>query len=119
LVTVRRPRASTTPRKSRARRAADRQSRAEARRKNHWHGLGVGCEDGMAGSVRGRGAVWQPPIVPAGPALVYRPPPSRSVVGSRGKYRHWYPLALRAPISSQFFNHFSSRWKLDSLEPLD
>src|SRR5262249_30759618 len=59
------------PRKSRTRRAADRQSRADARRENHWHGAGVGWENGVAEAGRGRGVGGQPPIVPAGPAVVY------------------------------------------------
>ena len=49
LVTVRRPRAKTAPRKSIASRGMDRRSRTEARRKNHWHRAGVECEDVIRG----------------------------------------------------------------------
>ena len=41
-----------------ARPGAERRSSAEASRENHWHGAGIGCEDVMAGSVRGDGLVW-------------------------------------------------------------
>ena len=54
LVTVRRPTARTAPSSRRARRGAERGSRAEASRENQWQGAGVGCDDGMAGSVRGQ-----------------------------------------------------------------
>ena len=37
---------------------ADRRSRAAASRENHWHGAGSGCEDVMAGSVRGDRLAW-------------------------------------------------------------
>src|SRR5207249_1326376 len=73
LVTVRRPRARIAPRKSRTSRGAERGSRADASRENQWHGPGVGCEDVMAGSVRGTGAGLATAIVPDGPALVYPP----------------------------------------------
>jgi transposase-like protein len=57
--TVRRPRARTAPRNSRASLGAERRSTAAASHENHWHGAGVGCEDVIgAGSGRGVGLVW-------------------------------------------------------------
>ncbi|HKI17670.1 MAG TPA: hypothetical protein VKA15_07305 [Isosphaeraceae bacterium] len=49
LVTVRRPRARIAPRKIRTSPGADRRSRAEARRENHWHAVASWCDDVMAG----------------------------------------------------------------------
>src|SRR5262249_20304288 len=60
-VTVRRPRARTAPKNSKASLGADRRSREEARRANHWHGTGVGCEDVLASSVQGDRLAWKPP----------------------------------------------------------
>jgi hypothetical protein len=58
LVTVLLLWASTAPRNRPASLGADRGSRTAARRENHWHGAGSGCEDDMAGSDRGDGLVW-------------------------------------------------------------
>jgi hypothetical protein len=51
------PRASRAPTNRHARRGADRGPRAAARAENQWHDEGSGCEDGMAGPIRGRGVV--------------------------------------------------------------
>src|SRR5262245_4892694 len=72
-VRVRRPRAKAGPRRSRTKRAADRQSRAGARRKNHWCGAGVDCENGMAGSVRGGGRLATPSSRSGRPVSTQRP----------------------------------------------
>ena len=49
------------PRNKRASRGADRRSRAEAGRVNHWQRAGSGCEDVMVGSDRGDRLAWEPP----------------------------------------------------------
>src|SRR6476619_1839406 len=49
-----------------------RRSRAVASWENHWHGVGVGWENGMAESVRGVAGVVTA-IVSDGPAFVYHP----------------------------------------------
>ena len=49
----------TVTRNNKASRGADRRSRAEASRENHWHGAGVECEDVIGGRLRsGCQAVW-------------------------------------------------------------
>jgi hypothetical protein len=49
---------------------ADRRSRAEASRENHWHGADIGCEDVIGGRLRsGCLAGMATAIVPTGPAL--------------------------------------------------
>src|SRR5207248_7681483 len=51
-------------------RGPDRGSSTAAKTENQWHGGGPGCEDGMAGSVRG-GVSVVTAIVPCGPAIVH------------------------------------------------
>ena len=46
------------PKNNRTNRSADRRSRAEASRANHWHRAGSGWEDVMASSVRGDRLAW-------------------------------------------------------------
>src|SRR5438876_10418517 len=83
---VRRPAASTAPRKTRAKRTAERRSRAAARAENQWPWAGVVCENDMVGSVRGMVGV-ATAIVPDGPAFVYprAAPVTTPMLENRGK----------------------------------
>jgi hypothetical protein len=69
------------PTSNHARRGADRGSRTDARSENQWHGGGIGCEDVMAGSARGRSTLRahrDRPRQRVGPGLTRRPEKSRN-----------------------------------------
>src|SRR5438552_3446654 len=90
---VRRPAASTAPRKTRAKRAA-------ARAENQWPWAGVVCENDMVGSVRGMVGV-ATAIVPDGPAFVYprAAPVTTPMLENRGKCS-WLVTAMNTSMNA-------------------